>query len=249
MDLTVLGCAGTFAGPASGCSSYLLEHDGFRLMVDCGYGAVGALQRHGDLLDLDAVLVTHLHADHCIDLVAYSYARFYDPRGCPPALPVFGPAGTAERIAQAAGSSRPGWLDRVFDWRPIDGSALTVGPYAVTMARTNHPVECYGQRVEAGGRTLAYSADTGACEALVDLARGADLFLCEASFLDGPGNPDGVHLCGREAGEYAARAGVGSLLLTHLVAAWGDEQATLAEAKAVFGGPLELARADATYPV
>ncbi|HEX7355816.1 MAG TPA: MBL fold metallo-hydrolase [Mycobacteriales bacterium] len=249
MELTVLGCAGTFAGPTGGCSSYLVEHDGFRLMVDCGYAAVGALQRHGDLLDLDAVLVTHLHADHCIDLVAYSYARFYEPRGRPPALPVYGPAGTAERIAQAAQTSRPGWLDKVYDWQVLDGSPLRIGPFAVTMTRTNHPVECYALRLEAGGRSLVYSADTGACEDLVALATGADLFLCEASFVDGRGNPPDVHLCGREAGGYAARAGVGRLLLTHLVAAWGDEQTTLAEARAVFDGPLALARDGAAYTV
>jgi ribonuclease BN (tRNA processing enzyme) len=249
VDLTVLGCAGTFAGPASGCSSYLVEHDGFRLMVDAGYGAVGALQRHGDLLDLDAVLISHLHADHCIDLVAYSYARFYDPRGCAPPLPVWGPAGTAQRIANAIETSRPGWLDKVYDWRVIDGAPLEIGPFAVSMTRTNHPVECYAVRIEAGGRSLVYSADTGRCDALVDLARGADLLLCEASWPDRADHPSGVHLCGREAGEHATRAGVGSLLLTHLVPAWGDEQATLAEAKATYDGQLGLARDGATYAV
>ncbi|HEY5335071.1 MAG TPA: MBL fold metallo-hydrolase [Mycobacteriales bacterium] len=249
MDLTVLGCAGTFAGPASGCSSYLVEQDGFRLMVDAGYGAIGALQRHGDLLDLDAVLISHLHADHCIDLVAYSYARFYDPRGCAPRLPVWGPAGTARRIANAIETSRPAWLEQVYDWRVLDGTPLSIGPFAVSMVRTNHPVECYAVRLEAGGRSLVYSADTGHCEPLVELAQGADLLLCEASWLDGADHPSGVHLCGREAGEYATRAGVGSLLLTHLVSAWGDEQATLAEAKAVFDGHLELARDGLTYTV
>lgn len=248
MDLTVLGCAGTFPGPTSGCSSYLVEHDGFRLMVDCGNGAVGALQRHGDVLDLDAILITHLHADHCIDLIAYSYARFYDPRGRPPTLPVYAPAGADERIARVVSSSRADW-GGVFDWRVIDGAPLSIGPFAVTMTRTNHPVECYAVRVEASGHALAYSADTGACEALVDLARDADVFLCEASFVDDARNPPDVHLCGREAGGYATRAGVGRLLLTHLVAAWGDEQATLAEAKAAFDGPLELARDGATYAV
>ncbi len=100
MRLTVLGCAGTFPGPRSGCSSYLVEHDGFRLLLDAGNGAVGALQRHGGLLDLDAVLLSHLHADHCVDLVAYAYARIYPPAGPPPPLPVYGPGGTEERLVR-----------------------------------------------------------------------------------------------------------------------------------------------------
>jgi ribonuclease BN (tRNA processing enzyme) len=249
VKLTVLGCAGTFPGPASGCSSYLLEHEGFRLMLDAGYGAVGALQRHGGLLDLDAVMVSHLHADHCIDLVAYSYARFYDPGGCAPRIPVYGPLGTAARIAGAIETTQPAWLEQVYEWRLLDGSPVQVGPFAITMVRTNHPVECYALRVEAGGAVLAYSGDTGACEGLVELARDADLFLCEASWLDSEANPEGVHLCGRQAGEYAARAGARSLMLTHLVSAWGDEQATLAEAKAVYDGDLRLARDGTTYPL
>ncbi len=249
MKLTVLGCAGTFPGPDSGCSSYLIEHDGFRLLLDAGNGATGALQRHGGLDSLDAVVLSHLHADHCIDLVAYGYARFYDPAGCLPALPVYGPAGTGPRIARAVDSTRAEWLEQVYDWRLLDGAPVRVGPFALSMIRTNHPVECWALRLDAGGRSLAYSADTGACEGLVELARDVDLFLCEASWLDRADNPEGVHLCGRQAGEYAARAGARSLLLTHLVAAWGDEQATLAEAKAGYDGELRLARAGFAYPV
>ncbi len=222
----MLGCAGTFPGPQSCCSAYLIEHEGFRLVLDFGYGATGGLQRHGDLHDVDAIVVTHLHADHCIDLVAYSYARYYDPAGRQPRLPVWGPTGTDERILRAIPmeAGRGNWLDEVYDWHVLDGTPLEIGPYAITMTKTNHPVETYAVRITAGDRTLVYSADTGACEELVDLARDADLFLCEASFLDSPDNPPGVHLCGREAGEYAARAGAKSLLLTHLVHAWGDEQ-------------------------
>ena len=251
VDLTVLGCAGTFPGPHSCCSSYLVAHDGFRLILDFGYGATGALQRHGGLGGVDAIVVSHLHADHCIDLVAYSYARFYDPSGVRSALPVWGPTGTAERIAGAIPTApgRGSWLDQVYDWRLLDGQPQAIGPFSIRMSRTAHPVETYALRLEAGGRALVYSADTGPCAELVDLARDADLFLCEATFLDGPDNPTGVHLCGREAGEHAAAAGATSLLLTHLVHAWGDEQATLAEAKSAYDGELRLARDGQTYAV
>ena len=100
MRLTVLGCAGTFPGPLSGCSSYLVEQDGFRLLLDAGNGAVSALQRAADLLAVDAVLLSHLHADHCLDLVAYSYARRYHPEG-----PLPPPAGL--RPGRHAGTADP----------------------------------------------------------------------------------------------------------------------------------------------
>ncbi len=248
MRLTVLGCAGTFPGPASPCSGYLLEHDGFRLLVDLGSGALGQLQRHVGLLDVDAVYVSHLHADHCIDLVAYSYARRYHPDGIPPVLPVYGPAGTATRILDSYEAPPSHGLQDVYDFREVPPGTRAIGPFTVTAVRVNHPVECHGLRVEAGGRALVYSGDTGECDALVELAGGCDLFLCEASWLHGGDNPPDVHLSGRQAGEHAARAGVGRLLLTHVVA-WTDPQAVLAEAAEVSGCPTELAACGTTYDV
>jgi len=248
VDLTVLGCAGTFPGPSSPCSSYLVEHDGFRLVVDMGAGSLGALQRHVDLLDVDAVYVSHLHADHCIDLVAYSYARRYHPAGVPPVLPVYGPAGTRDRICNSFETPpRDGLLD-VFDFREVGVGSRTIGPFQVDTVRSNHPVECHAMRLTAGGRSLTYSGDTGECPDLVELARGTDLFLCEASWTHSPDNPPGVHLSGREAGEHAAQAGVGRLVVTHVVA-WADPDAVVAEARAAFDGPVEQARCGTTTAV
>ena len=246
MKLTVLGCAGTFPGPDSPCSSYLIEHDGFRLVVDLGSGAVGALQRHIGLLDVDAVYVSHLHADHCLDLVAYSYARLHHPDGAPPPLPVYGPAGTEERIHGAFEARPRGALAEVYDFREVATGSQELGPFSLTSARMNHPIECHALRIEAGGRSLVYSGDTGHSEALVTLARDCDLLLCEASWTDGPQRPPGIHLSGREAGEHAARAGARRLLLTHLVA-WTDPGAVLDEARSSYGGPVELARCGQGY--
>ena len=246
MQLTVLGCAGTFPGPDSPCSSYLVEHDGFRLVVDMGTGSLGQLQKHIGLLDVDAIYISHLHADHCIDLVAYSYARRYHPDGLPPPVPVYGPQGTGRRICSAFENAPLNGLIDVFDFREIPVGTTTIGPFEVTSALTNHPVECHALRISAGGRSLVYSADTGACEGLVELARDADVFLCEASWEDRPDNPPGVHLSGREAGEHAARAGAKRLLLTHLVA-WSDVDAIATEAGAAYGGDLAVAACGATY--
>ena len=248
MRLTVLGCAGTFPGPESPCSGYLVEHDGFRLVLDLGAGALGALQRHIGLLDVDAVYISHLHADHCIDLVAYSYARRYHPDGSAPILPVYGPAGLAKRICDSFEVCPPDQLLEVYDFREVPTGSLQIGPFSVTTAQMNHPVECHGLRLEAGGRSLVYSGDTGECEALVALAADADLLLTEASWPDDPAQPPGIHLSGRQAGEHATAAGAQRVLLTHVVP-WADATVVLTEARASYAGPLELAACGRSYDV
>lgn len=248
MRLTVLGCSGTFPGPESACSGYLLEHDGYRLVVDLGAGVLGQLQKHVGLLDVDAVYVSHLHADHCIDLVAYSYARRYHPDGQPPPLPVYGPAGTAQRILASYETPPSHGLEDVYDFREVTPGVHAIGPFTVTAAQVNHPVECHGLRIEAGGRTLAYSGDTGESDALVGLADGVDAFLCEASWASAEDNPPDIHLSGRQAGEHAAKAGAARLLLTHVVP-WADPQVILAEAGEAFGGPTELVTCGTSYDV
>ena len=247
MRLTVVGCAGSYGRPDSPCSSYLVEQDGFRLLVDLGPGALGALQAHIDLFDLDAIVVSHLHADHCLDLAGLVVARRYHPAGAPPPLPLHGPAGTPERVAAIYGDF-DGGFDDVYTHHTLTAGVRQVGPFTITTAAVAHPVECYGFRIEAGGRTLAYSADTAPTEALVELARDADVLLCEASFVSTGTNPPNLHLTGREAGEHATRAGVRRLLITHLVG-WNDDSQVLAEARTTFSGPLEAARAGSVYEV
>jgi ribonuclease BN (tRNA processing enzyme) len=246
MKLTVLGCAGSFPGPDSPCSAYLVEADGFRLLLDFGTGSLSALQRYASLTSVDAIVLTHLHADHMFDACSYVVVRRYAPEGPYPAIPIYAPAGAAARVGAAYGE---GSVDDVYTFTDLRAGTFDVGPFSVTVDRVNHPVETYGVRVEHGGRVLAYSADTAACEALSRLAKNADLFLCEASYLDGEDNPPDLHLTGRDAGEIAARAGVANLVLTHLVAAWGSEAKTLAAAASVFHGPIHVAHPGATYEI
>jgi ribonuclease BN (tRNA processing enzyme) len=240
MRLTVIGCAGSFPGPASPASCYLAEADGFRMLLDLGNGALGVLQRHAELYDIDAICLSHLHGDHCLDMCAYWVARTWAPGGPRPAIPVYGPAGTADRLARAQGTDAAQDMSATFRFETLTPGTRRIGPFEVTLDHMNHPVETFGFRLERGGRALAYSADTGESAALVRLASGADLLLCEASFVDGAPNPADLHLSGRQAGEHAARAGVGELVLTHLVP-WNDQARTLAEAAGAFGGPLSLA--------
>jgi ribonuclease BN (tRNA processing enzyme) len=240
MRLTVIGCAGSFPGPDSPASCYLVEADGFRMLLDLGNGSLGVLQRHVGLYEVDAICLSHLHADHCMDMCSYWVARTFAPDGAKPRIPVYGPAGTAARLACAYGLEPDPGMSRAFDFVPLRPGKREIGPFSVTVDHVNHPVETFGFRVEQAGRTLAYSADTGECAALVTLARSADVLLCEASFADRPGLPRDLHLTGRGAGEHAARAEVGHLVLTHLVA-WNDPARTLAEAAGVFAGSLSLA--------
>ncbi|MGH3197119.1 MAG: MBL fold metallo-hydrolase [Streptosporangiaceae bacterium] len=239
MRLTVIGCAGSFPGPDSPASCYLLEAEGFRLVIDLGNGALGALQRHAELFGVDAICLSHLHADHCVDLGSYWVARQYTADGPMSPIPVHGPRGTAERVAGFGGEDMVAVRAR-FGFHDLDPGPFEVGPFRITADHMNHPVETFGFRVEHDGWRLAYSADTGESDALVRLAEGADLLLCEASFLDGPVNPANLHLTARQAAGHAARAGVGQLVLTHLVP-WNDRERTLAEAAGTYQGQLSLA--------
>lgn len=246
MRLTVLGCAGSFPGPESACSAYLLEAQGFRLLVDFGAGSLSALQRYSDMNAIDAIVLTHLHCDHMLDACNYVVVRRYDPTGPKPPVPVYAPLGAAERIS-AAYSSENEPVDDVYTFFRLEPGTFPIGPFMVTVDRVNHPIETYGVRVEQGGRVLAYSSDTAPCDSLLRLAQGADLFLCEASYLDGVENPPDLHLTGGEAGEAATKADVAKLLLTHLVPAWASEASTVEAACAAYAGPVEVVRPGSRY--
>jgi ribonuclease BN (tRNA processing enzyme) len=249
MRLTVLGCAGSFPSTDSACSAYHLEAEGFGLLLDFGTGSLSALQRYLDLRAVDAIILSHLHSDHVLDACSYVVVRRYAPDGPYPKLPLYGPSGARERLTGAYGSPDEGPLDDVYEFHTMRSGFLEIGPFLVTADRVEHPVETYGVRVEHQGSVLAYSADTAPCDAILRLAAGADAFLCEASYLASDNNPPGLHMTGRDAGEAAAKSGAERLLLTHLVPAWGDEQATLDEARSTFDGPIEVVRPGTSYDI
>jgi ribonuclease BN (tRNA processing enzyme) len=247
MRVTVIGCSGSFPGPDSPASSYLIEADGYAMLLDFGSGALGSLQRYHPLYDIDAVCVSHLHPDHCMDLCGYYVARRYCPDGVQPRIPVYGPRDTGPQMARAYGLEGETGMSEAFDFRCLREGPQEIGPFSVTTSLMNHPIEAYGFRIEHEGKVLAYSGDTGTSDVLVELAKNADLFLCEASFVNAPDLPSGVHLTGRDAGEYAARAGVDRLVLTHLVP-WNDPAEVLIEAKdSDFRGEISLAHPGARH--
>ena len=251
MRLTVVGCSGSYPGPESPASCYLLEADAdgrtWRVLLDLGSGALGALHTYADPLAVDAVLLSHLHADHCLDLSGYYVLRKYHPAGPQPRIPVWGPVGTADRMARAYDLPLDPGMHHEFDFRVWAGP-IEVGPFTVTPMPMVHPVAAFGLRVSANGRTLAYTGDTGPTPALDELARNVDLLLAEASFRTGDDNPPDLHLTGTDVGAAASRANARRLVITH-VPPWFDPADALAEATAVYDGPAELARAGAVYEV
>lgn len=260
MRLVVVGSAGSFPAPDSAASCYLVQAEGpdgaggtrtWNVLLDLGNGALGPLQRHIAPAALDAVAISHLHADHVADVVVLGVMLRYDPRGLrPDPLPLYGPEGVHERLAQLSGhdpaTSTAAHL-ALGTWRA--GEPVRVGPLTIEPVPVLHPVPAFGFRVTGPSETdpgrpvtLAYTGDTDECAGLDDLARGADLLLAEAAYLETtPGAARGVHLTGRRAAEAAQRGGSRRLLLTHLVA-WNDPAESLAEARGAYDGPVDLAR-------
>jgi ribonuclease BN (tRNA processing enzyme) len=223
MRLTIVGCAGSAPGPDSACSCYLVEADGYRLLLDLGAGASGPLQRYVAPEDVDAVILSHAHTDHTADVT--QLWRLREAAGAGP-LPLVGPS----------------TMPDVFTTEPDCFTAtvaaegpLTLGPFALRLSRVDHG-ECWATRV---GDALCYTADSAPVAALDDLAAGCRVLLAEASGSDADGPMDG-HLTAGDAGRLAARSGTRLLVLTHL-RAWQDQHALLDEAAAVAGCPVILA--------
>ena len=265
MKLTIIGCTGSFPGPGSPASCYLVTaHDGerpWRILLDLGSGALGVLQRYADIKDLDGIFVSHLHPDHCMDLCGLHVAIHWDPAGWGrDRMLVWGPEATADRIATAYGLPLDPGMHEDFDfrsWTPRE--PVRIGPFTITPYPVRHPIEeAYALRVEATEpladgsiRTsvLAYSGDTDTCAELVESAREADMFLCEAAFEEGRDDAiDGVHLTGKRAGQMATEAAARRLLLTH-IPVWTDINTVVDEAKEVYDGSIAVAVSGVTYGV
>lgn len=240
LEVVVAGCAGTHPSAERACSGFLVRSADTNLLVDCGNGATRNLQRFCRLDELDAILVTHRHADHCVDLVGVYYALRFHADG-QRSVDVHAPAGTADMLAALVGDSEEVFREvcRFHDVAP--GDALEVGDIGLSLFDANHSVPTVAVRAEHDGRVAAYSSDTGGGDGLVAAARDADLFLCEASWQgDQHDYPAGLHITAAEAGRIARDAGARRLVLTHIWPA-NDLDQSRSEAAAVFDGPVEVA--------
>lgn len=239
MDLTVLGCSGTFPVPGRAASGYLVGHRGYRIYMDAGPGTFANLLRYLDVVDISAVFLSHSHPDHCVDLYSLFYALRFHPEA-PKGVPVYGPRGICDHLWSFISTDVEQVFREIFVFHELDdGDKVSLGPLTLSVATMNHPVATLGARLDVDGRSLTYSADTGPTEALVDLAKDSSLFLCEATYhASHPGPP--LHLTAAEAAEHAASAGAQTLMLTHIRPGI-DQQASLAEARAHFSGEVLLA--------
>jgi ribonuclease BN (tRNA processing enzyme) len=242
VELIVLGTHGMYAGPGGATAGYLLRHDGFSLWIDLGSGTLANLQHHVGPLDVGALVVSHRHPDHLVDLFPYLYARVYGSDEQVTGTPLYGPPELFDKVTNllsGAGAEEMSTSFALNEVRP--GSAFEAGPFRIRTALMAHPVPTIGLRVEADGRTFAYTADTGPTEAITDLAEGVDLLLSEATWQeDGSPLPPDVHLTARQAGEHAGRAGATRLMLTHIKPTL-DRDRTREESASAFEGEIVLA--------
>lgn len=265
MKLTIVGMAGSFAAPSSPASCYLLQADDaagrtWSIVMDLGSGSLGALQQVIDPFAVDAVAISHLHPDHFADLCGYYVYRKYHPEHgserdpSRAAVPLYGPAETERRVAEAYGLPDAETMAGQFDFRTwTPGTAVQVGPLTIEAVLVEHPIPAYGVRVTGPSTlapgtsvTLAYTGDTDLCDGVHDLARSADLLLAEAAFVEGRDEVSGIHLTGLRAGQVAAKAGAGRLLLTH-IPAWNDPAVSVAEARTVYDGPVDVVEQGRSY--
>jgi ribonuclease BN (tRNA processing enzyme) len=233
MRLTVLGCSGSYPGPGAACSGYLLEAGDTSVWMDAGPGTLANLQLHTDPRRLDAVVLSHAHPDHWTDVLGFHVA-------CKWYLGVEGVAVHSTAEVRRLFEEVAGDIGSTFDWGVVDdGARLEVGDLTFRFSRTDHGPETLAMRVDGGGRSLVYSADTGPGWSLASLGPGIDVFLGEAT-LDIGEEGRGQHLSARQAASMAAGAGAGRLILTHLRPG-RDPQEARDEAAAAFDGAVEVA--------
>jgi ribonuclease BN (tRNA processing enzyme) len=229
MKLTVLGGCGAWPAAGQACSGYVLEHGGYRLLIDPGFATLPRLLEVMEADDVDAVVISHGHPDHCADLNPLLRARALR-RDHPPALPVHTLPGAVDAVLSL---DRPEMLAGAYALNEFTaGDRFEVGPFVVQTRLLPHFVPNAGFRLTAEGQTIAYTGDTGPTEDLIDLARGADIFLAEATFPEEvPADSASYLSSARDAGRNAAAAGVGHLVLTHL---WpGTDSGNAAQAAAL----------------
>ncbi|MFL5798953.1 MAG: MBL fold metallo-hydrolase [Actinomycetota bacterium] len=243
MRVTVLGSSGAYPAAGGAASGYLLEHEGFRLALDFGTGAMGNLQRHIEHTELDAIVLSHEHMDHCLDLYPLFIARFFAAEDLA-ALPLWTPPGTLGRIAALEDEEGREQMRGVFDVHEVEaGRGFEVGPFGFETRLLPHWVPNSGMRITANGEVLCYTGDTGPSEEVEVIARDADLLIIEASWqdLDLQSGKQPFHLTARQGAVHATRAGARRTMLSHF---WpgSDRNVSLEQATEAYDGELLLAQ-------
>lgn len=240
MDLTILGCGAAYPRAGGACSGFLFSNDDSHVWVDAGNGTFSRLQEVISYHDIDALVLTHGHADHVADVLPLMYALGFDPQH--PAtsrVPVYAPGDVEHSLKWPLGGTSLEIFHKIFEFRSIKESFEMSG-MKFECFRTKHPAETYGLRVSCNGVSIVYTSDTGSYPDLAEDCRDADILLCEATYVDGVSASLGVHLWAREAGRVAHDAGAKRLVLTHIWSTLDPEQA-VKEAAQEYDGPVEAA--------
>ena len=263
MRITVLGKSPSWQDAGGACSGYLVEAGDTALVLDIGNGVFGKLRARVDYVDVDAIVISHLHADHFLDLVPFSYALTYSPRQQPvpvppfwegtddPARPVLhAPPGATETFRTVCGAwGNEDLIEKAFDLREYAvGDELVVGPLRVRFASVPHFVPTQAIEIADGDARFTFGADSSPNQELTDFARDTDLLMLEATLPRPEREGPRGHLTPAEAGEHARRAGAKRLVLTHLSDELDHEWAR-DQAAATFGGQVDVAAEGAVYEV
>jgi ribonuclease BN (tRNA processing enzyme) len=241
MRITVLGGCGAWPAAGQACSGFLVEHDGFRLVVDAGYATVPRLLQWIGANEVDAVFITHGHPDHCADLNPLLRARVYTDDPAPAPLPVYAPPGALDAVLALEPSP---WLNTARTVLELSEGTLEIGPFTAETRLLQHFVPNLGIRLTADGRTIAYTGDTGPSPEIAKLARDADLLIAEATFVhEVPEESSRWLSSARQAGQYATDAEASRLLLTHLQPGT-DPGAATGAASDHYAGEIAVATAD-----
>lgn len=258
----MLGKSPSWQDAGGACSGYLIETDKTTVLLDCGNGVFGKLRERIDYVDLDAVIISHLHADHFLDLVPYSYALTYAPKQQPvpvhtwsgtddPARPrLVAPPGARDTFRQVVGAwGNDDLIENAFELEEYAaGDEVAVGDITASFHPVPHFIDTFAVNLTSGEDKLSYSADTRPCDEIVEIARDADLLVVEATLPRPERTGVRGHLTPEEAGEHAKRAAARKVVLTHISDELGEEWAR-EEAEKSYGGPVEVAREGATYEI
>ncbi|QOQ38566.1 MBL fold metallo-hydrolase [Trueperella pecoris] len=265
MKLTIIGCSGSMSGKDSPASSYLLQAHGpdeagndrtWSIILDFGPGAMGHLLRYADPARIDGMFLSHLHADHCVDIVGMQVYRRWYPEGALPRIPVFSPGDGAARTRGISGDPSEETYASEFEFQQIGpADTVKIGPFNIEFYAGYHSVPSVAMRISGPSErdpnelvTMTYTGDTDYISSVVDAARGVDLLLCEAAFEEERDLVEGIHLTGLRAGRIAAEGGVGRLLLTHLQP-WTSPQRNVRDARSLYSGDVEAVRAGEVYTI
>lgn len=239
MNVTILGSNGSYPGPSGACSGFLVQSNQVKIWLDAGPGTLSNLQNLISMSELNAIIISHKHADHSSDLQGFAVANsVVDPIEEP--IAIYAPDGVGDDL-------EPG-TDKCLIWNRVhDNDQIEIGDLSIKFSRTDHGPETLALRIDHEGKSFVYSSDTGPNWSLSKLGFGIDLAICEATYLkDKEGQ--GRHLSARQAAISAKQAGVRQLVLSHL---WPtiDPNVALEEAKAEFGQNVSVAKMKENYHI